>query len=184
PTMVKEIGETLNVSPKAVIDHNIKSRLLKGFEIRPETDFLESRQVLLFNSDVHISLAAPKRSMTDYFYTNADADELLFIHQGSGTLKTMLGDIGFEYGDYILVPSGMIYQIVFDTPDNRLFVLESYHPIYTPKRYRNWFGQHLEHSPYCERDFKLPNNLTPHDEQGDFIIKIKKQGQLNHFVYA
>jgi len=184
PTMVKEIGETLNVSPKAVIDHNIKSRLLKGFEIRPETDFLESRKVVLFNSDVHISLAAPKRSMTDYFYKNADADELLFIHQGSGTLKTMLGDIGFEYGDYILVPRGMIYQIVFDTPDNRLFVLESYHPIYTPKRYRNWFGQHLEYSPYCERDFKLPNNLTPHDEQGDFLIKIKKQGQLNHFVYA
>ncbi|HLT50666.1 MAG TPA: homogentisate 1,2-dioxygenase [Arenibacter sp.] len=184
PTMVKEIGETLDISPKAVIDHNIKSRLLKGFEIRPETDFLESRKVVLFNSDVHISLAAPKRSMTDYFYKNADADELLFIHQGSGTLKTMLGDIGFEYGDYILVPRGMIYQIVFDTPDNRLFVLESYHPIYTPKRYRNWFGQHLEHSPYCERDFKLPNNLTPHDEQGDFLIKIKKQGQLNHFVYA
>ena len=184
PTMVKEIGETLDISPKAVIDHNIKSRLLKGFEIRPETDFLESRKVVLFNSDVHISLAAPKRSMTDYFYKNADADELLFIHQGSGTLKTMLGDIGFEYGDYILVPRGMIYQIVFDTPDNRLFVLESYHPIYTPKRYRNWFGQHLEYSPYCERDFKLPNNLTPHDEQGDFIIKIKKQGQLYHFVYA
>jgi len=176
PTRVKEIRKTLDISPRAAVDHNIKSRLLKGFEIRPATDIVESRKVILFNSDVHISLAAPKGSMTDYFYKNADADELLFIHQGSGTLKTMLGEIGFEAGDYLLIPRGMIYQIVFDTGDNRLFLLESYHPIYTPKRYRNWFGQHLEHSPYCERDFKLHGNLQTHDEQGDFLIKVKKHG--------
>src|SRR5690606_8033650 len=183
PTMVKEIGKTQDISPKAAVVHNIKSRLLKGFEIRPITDFLESRKVVLFNSDVHISLAAPQESMIDYFYKNADADELLFIHHGSGTLKTMFGEINFEAGDYLLVPRGTIYQIIFDTGDNRLFLLESYHPIYTPKRYRNWFGQHLEHSPYCERDFKLPGNLRTYDEKGDFILKIKKQGRLHHLVY-
>lgn len=184
PTMVKEIGKTQDISPKAAVVHNIKSRLLKGFEIRPITDFLESRKVVLFNSDVHISLAAPQESMIDYFYKNADADELLFIHHGSGTLKTMFGEINFEAGDYLLVPRGTIYQIIFDTGDNRLLLLESYHPIYTPKRYRNWFGQHLEHSPYCERDFKLPGNLRTYDEKGDFILKIKKQGRLHHLVYA
>lgn len=78
----------------------------------------------------------------------------------------------------------MIYQIEFDTENNRLLVTESYNPIYTPKRYRNWFGQHLEHSPFCERDFKLPQNLKTHDEKGDFLIKVKKQGRLHHLIYA
>ena len=184
PTMVKDAGKSFDVSPKATVSHNIKSRLLKGFEVKPMNDYLESRTVVLFNSDVHVSLAAPRKSMTDYFYKNADADELLFVHKGTGVLKTMLGEIRFEYGDYLIIPRGMIYQISFDSGENRLLIAESYHPIYTPKRYRNWFGQHLEHSPFCERDFKLPQNLQTHDELGDFIIKIKKQGQLHHLVYA
>ena len=184
PTMVKDAGKSFDVSPKAMVSHNIKSRLLKGFEVEPMNDYLESRSVMLFNSDVHISLAAPKKSLTDYFYKNADADELLFVHKGTGVLKTMLGEIEFENGDYLVIPRGMIYQITFETQENRLLIAESYHPIYTPKRYRNWFGQHLEHSPFCERDFKLPQNLQTYDEKGDFVIKIKKQGQLHHLVYA
>ncbi|MGB5273358.1 MAG: homogentisate 1,2-dioxygenase [Flavobacteriaceae bacterium] len=184
PTQVKKVLKTLDMMPKPAVAYNIKSRLLKGLEIKPEDDYLESRKTVLFNNDVHIGLAAPKESLTDYFYKNTDADELLFVHKGSGTLKTMLGEIPFEYGDYLLIPRGMIYQIEFDTKDNRLLITESYHPIYTPKRYRNWFGQHLEHSPYCERDFKLPQNLQTYDEKGDFLIKVKKQGQLHHMVYA
>lgn len=182
--MVKEVGETMDVSPKALVPHNIKSRLLIGFKVEPEDDYIESRKIVLFNSDVNVALAAPKKSMTEYFYKNADADELLFIHKGSGTLKTLLGEISFEFGDYLLIPRGMIYQIEFDTDDNRLLVTESYSPIYTPKRYRNWFGQHLEHSPFCERDFKLPRNLQTYDEKGEFVIKVRKQGQLHHLVYA
>ncbi len=184
PTQVKEVVKTLDISPTAIVEHNIKSRLLKGFNVKPEDDYLESRKTVLFNGDVHIGLAAPKKSVTDYFYKNTDADELLFIHKGSGTLKTMLGEIPFEYGDYLVIPRGMIYQIAFDTKENRLLIAESYHPIYTPKRYRNWFGQLLEHSPYCERDLKLPGNLRTHDEKGDFLIKVKKQGHLHHMVYA
>ncbi|MDE3742622.1 homogentisate 1,2-dioxygenase [Maribacter polysaccharolyticus] len=184
PTMVKAVGVPKDISPKAAVTYNITSRLLKGFQVEPEDDFLESRKVVLFNSDVNVGLAAPRKSMTDYFYKNADADELLFIHKGKGTLKTFLGEIAFEYGDYILIPRGMIYQIQFDSEDNRLLVTESYSPIYTPKRYRNWFGQHLEHSPFCERDFKLPQNLPTHDEKGKFVIKVQKQGQLHELVYA
>lgn len=184
PTMVKEVGTTLDISPKAAVDYNLTSRLLKGFEVQSKDDFLDSRVVVLFNSDVHIGLAAPKKSVQDYFYKNADADELIFVHEGSGNLKTMLGDIPFTTGDYLLIPRGMIYQIHFDSADNRLLVTESFHPIYTPKRYRNWFGQHLEHSPFCERDFKLPQNLETHDEKGEFLIKVKKQGQLHHIIYA
>ena len=184
PTMVKEVADTLDIAPKAAVQYNLKSRLLKGFQVDPEDDFLESRKVVLFNNDVYVGLAAPRKSMEDYFYKNADADELLFIHEGSGTLKTMLGEIPFVEGDYLLIPRGMIYQIHFDSEDNRILVTESFHPIYTPKRYRNWFGQHLEHSPFCERDFKIPQNLQTHDEMGEFLMKVKKQGQLHHMIYA
>lgn len=184
PTMVKEIiGQTL-VSPRIAVEKNITSRKLIGFNIAPQDDFLESREPLLVNSDIHIGLAAPRQSMTTYFYKNADADEMLFIHKGSGTLRTLLGNIPFEYGDYLIIPRGMIYQIEFDTTDNRLLYAESFHPIYTPKRYRNWFGQLLEHSPYCERDYKLPQALETYDEKGDFVMKVKKQGVLHEMIYA
>ena len=183
PTMVKEILSETDVSPKIAVEKGIKARLLKGFEVPSKEDYLESRTRLLINSDVHISLAAPRQSLTSYFYKNADADELLFIHQGSGKLRTQLGNIPFEYGDYLIIPRGMIYQIEFDTEDNRLLIAESFHPIYTPKRYRNWFGQLLEHSPFCERDYKLPEELETHDEKGDFVMKIKKQGKIYEMLY-
>ena len=183
PTMVKEILSETDINPVIAVQKHLKARLLKGFEISPKDDFLESRTPILVNSDLQISLAAPRKSLTSYFYKNADADELLFVHQGSGKLRTQLGNINFEYGDYLVIPRGIIYQIEFDTLDNRLLITESFHPIYTPKRYRNHFGQLLEHSPFCERDYKLPEDLETHDEKGDFIIKIKKQGILYEMLY-
>lgn len=184
PTMVKEILGSKDVSPKVAVEKNIKSRKLHGFNISPEDDYLDSRKTLLVNPDVHVGVAAPKQSMRGYFYKNTDADELLFIHKGSGVLRTLMGNIPFEYGDYLVIPRGIIYQIEFDSEDNRLLVTESFHPIYTPKRYRNWFGQLSEHSPFCERDYKLPQDLETHDEKGDFLIKVKKQGLIHDMVYA
>lgn len=184
PTMVKEVRQSFDLSPKIAVEKNIKSLKFIGFNVPPADDFLSSRTPLLVNGDVHIGIAAPRQSMTDYFYKNADADEMLFIHKGSGTLKTLMGNISFEYGDYLIIPRGMIYQLAFDSSENRILYAESFHPIYTPKRYRNWFGQLLEHSPFCERDYKLPETLETHDETGDFLIKIKKQGHLHELIYA
>jgi homogentisate 1,2-dioxygenase len=184
PTMVKEVLDSLDVRPKIAVEKNMLSRRLKGFSVAPQDDFLESRKALMLNTDVCISVAAPRQSMRDYFYKNADADEVLFIHKGSGTLKTFLGNIDFSYGDYLVIPRGMIYCIQFNDTDNRLLVIESYSPVYTPKRYRNWFGQLLEHSPYCERDIRKPANLETHDATGDFLIKVKKQHMLHQYVYA
>ena len=184
PTQVKEILNSYSVEPKIAIGKNIKSLLLKGFELLPENDFLESRKPMLVNKDCTIGLAAPTASLRSYFYKNADADEMIFIHKGSGTLRTMMGNISFEYGDYLIIPRGMIYQIDFDTTENRLFYVESFAPFYTPKRYKNESGQHLEHAPFCERDFKLPTALETHDEKGDFLIKIKKEGMMHEVVYA
>jgi homogentisate 1,2-dioxygenase len=184
PTQVKEILKSYSVEPKVAVDKNIKALLLKGFEIKPADDFLDSRKTVLLNKDCHIGLAAPKQSMKTYFYKNADADEMLFIHKGKGVLRTFMGNIPFEYGDYLIIPRGMIYQMEFETSDNRIFYVESFHPLYTPKRYKNASGQHLEHSPFCERDFKLPSELETYDQKGDFLIKIKKEGMMHEVLYA
>jgi len=184
PTQVKEILKSYSVQPKIAIDKNIKSLLLKGFDIKPTADFLESRKTVLLNGDCHIGLAAPTESLTKYFYKNADADEMIFIHKGKGKLRTFLGNINFEYGDYLIIPRGMIYQIEFETSENRLLYIESFAPFFTPKRYKSSSGQLLEHSPFCERDFKLPTELDTHDEKGDFLIKIKKEEIIHEFVYA
>jgi len=184
PTQVKEIVKSYSVAPEVAVEKNLKAYRLKGFDVLPEQDFLDSRKRILVNQDLHISLGAPQASMREYFYKNTDADELIFIHRGSGTLRTMLGNIKFEYGDYLLVPRGIIYQIDFDSEDNRHFIVESFSPLYTPKYYRNNFGQLLEHSPYCERDIKKPGDLETHDEKGEFLMKIKKEGMIHEYIYA
>ncbi|QHI37751.1 Homogentisate 1,2-dioxygenase [Kordia antarctica] len=184
PTQVKEIRKQYSVAPKIAKANNIQSYRLRGFQVPQVDDYLESRKIMLTNSDCNIILAAPKNSTRDYFYKNTDADELIFIHRGTGKLRTMLGNLDFKYGDYLLVPRGIIYKIDFDTEDNRLFIVESYRPIYTPKRYRNWFGQLLEHSPFCERDIRRPYELETNDEKGEFLINVKKQGDIFEMIYA
>ena len=184
PTMIREVAELADLTPQAAVSHNISPMMLNGFQAKPTPDFLDSRVSVLFNNDVNLQVAAPQQSMTDYFYKNADADEVLFIHQGEGTLYTMLGNLPFGEGDYLVIPRGMIYQISFETENNRLFVIESYSPVLTPKRYRNGFGQLLEHSPFCERDLRRPQVIDTHDEKGAFAIRIKKQHRLHEVVYA
>jgi homogentisate 1,2-dioxygenase len=138
PTQIKEILRSYSVAPEIAVEKNMKPLSLQGFKVSPENDYLESRKPVLVNNDVQIVLAAPKKSLKDYFYKNADSDEVIFVHQGSGKLRTFLGNIDFKYGDYLVIPRGMIYQIDFDSEENRLFIIESRRPVYTPKRYRNW----------------------------------------------
>lgn len=184
PTQVKDIIKSYDVSPKIAVEKNMKSLSLKGFNIPASDDFLESRKIILANSDCYIVLAAPKKSLRDYFYKNTDSDEVIFVHHGTGKLRTQLGNIDFKYGDYLVIPRGIIYQIDFDTEDNRLFIVESKSPVYSPKRYRNYFGQLLEHAPYCERDIHAPSELETFNEKGDFKIKVKKQDTIHEYIYA
>ncbi|MHA4894752.1 homogentisate 1,2-dioxygenase [Pedobacter sp. PWIIR3] len=184
PTIVKALGEPYSVEPKIARERHLKHTSLIGFNIKPEDDYLESRKPVLVNSDLHISLAAPRKSMTDYFYKNSQADEVIFIHEGTGILKTGFGKISFKYGDYLVIPRGTIYQLQFDNAQNRLFIVESFSPIRTPKRYRNEYGQLMEHSPYCERDIRKPTDLETNDEHGDFKVLIKKQGLIYPYVYG
>jgi homogentisate 1,2-dioxygenase len=156
PTQVKAIKKPKDLTPKIAVEKNMRAMRLNGFKVAPVADHLQARKAVLVNSDVAIVLSAPTAKQVDYFYKNADCDELVFVHKGSGTLRTFLGRLDFKEGDYLLIPRGMIHTFEFKGKDNRLFLVESHHPIYTPKRYRNWFGQLLEHSPYCERDIRRP----------------------------
>jgi homogentisate 1,2-dioxygenase len=183
PTRVLSIDEPFSVAPKIAMEHNMQNRSLLGFNVAPADDYLESRKYMLVNDDVYISLAAPRKSMTDYFFKNSAAHEMIFVHKGSGTLKTMYGQIKFAYGDHLIVPRGIIYQMEFDSEDNRLFILESFTPLRFPKRYMNKVGQLLEHSPFCERDIRKPENLETIDQKGNFLIKIKRDDMIWGYHY-
>lgn len=184
PTRIVKFDEPYSVEPEIAIEKNMRPLSFKGYEIKPETDFLKSRKTLLVNNDLHIGLAAPKAFGPDYFYKNADADEMIFIHKGSGVLQSMYGKLDFEYGDYLIIPRGTIYRMEFNDTENRLLFLESFSPISTPPRYRNNFGQLLEYSPFCERDYKLPYGLETIDQKGEFKIMTKKQGMMYPYYYA
>lgn len=185
PTKVLKIDEPYSVAPNIAVGHNMQHRSFQGFKVEPEDDYLMSRVIVLTNNDLHISLAAPKKSMSDYFFKNSQADEIIFIHEGNGVLKTIYGKLKFEYGDHVIIPRGTIYQLEFETEINRLFIVESFTPIRFPKRYVNKSGQLLENAPFYERDIKLIQDLETFDEKGDFKVMIKRDDMIfpNHMQY-
>jgi homogentisate 1,2-dioxygenase len=184
PTQIIATDEPVNVQPIVAEEKMLKHRSFEGFQVAPVDDYLQSRKAILVNNDCHISLAAPRHSLTQYFYKNADADEMIFVHEGSGVLLTQYGQLRFAYGDYLVIPRGSIYQIHFDGPDNRLFLVESFSPLRFPKRYLSKHGQLLEHAPFCERDIRGPENLQTIDQAGDFLIQTKKKGILYGLHYG
>ena len=183
PTRIKKIGEAWDISPKLASKNNMQHRSYMTFKTNPVKDYLKSRLPLLVNNDLYLGTAAPTESMS-YYFKNADADEMLFIHEGSGKLYTAFGELGFGYGDYVIIPRGTTYKIDFDTDKNRILYLESFTPIVPPKRYLSSYGQLMEHSPYCERDIRKPVNMQTFTEEGDFEILIKKQNLVYPYVYA
>ncbi|PLX21726.1 MAG: homogentisate 1,2-dioxygenase, partial [Salinivirgaceae bacterium] len=147
PTEVLAIDESYSIAPEIAEAHNMQHRSYKGFKVKPEADYLKSRIPVLVNNDVCLHLAAPSKSMENYFFKNSEADEIIFVHEGSGVLKTPYGQNYFKYGDHIVIPRGTIYQLEFKDENNRLFIIESFSPIRYPKRYVNEMGQLQEHSP-------------------------------------
>jgi homogentisate 1,2-dioxygenase len=149
-----------------------RHRHVRTTRLEPGGDPVSGRRALLFNGDVTISVAAPREPM-GYFFKNGACDELLFIHEGSGTLETMLGDVSFRAGDYVYVPRGTIYQLTLEGDTGRLLVIEAAGAVGVPKKYRNPFGQLLEHAPYWERDFRRPERLQTYNERGEFELRLK-----------
>ena len=141
-------------------------------------DALESRRPILGNDDVTLSLSRPTRNM-EYFYRNAQAYEVWFVHEGAGRFRSQFGNLDWRPGDYLVIPYGTIWQLQLTTPEARFLVIECPSQIVPPKRYRNQHGQLLEHSPYCERDIRIPMELETHAEQGEFEVRVKARNQLH-----
>jgi len=184
PTLVKAIDEPYSVAPEAAIEKNLQHRSFQGFSVKPEMDYLKSRKTIMFNNDISIIVAAPQQSMTQYFFKNSGGDEMIFVHEGEGVLKTMYGLLEFKPGDHLIVPRGVIYQLHFKSGNNRLLIMESYSPIRFPKRYVSKQGQLLEHSPFYERDIRPPGKLETNDEKGDFKVYIKRDHMIFPYTYA
>ncbi len=184
PTQIIKTEPQVDVSPTIAEEKMLKHRCFEGFTIKPGGEFLQSRVPVLVNNDCHIVLAAPQTGTGDYYYKNTDADEMIFVHEGSGTVHSQYGDLPFSYGDYIVLPRGTIYQIEFNDEKNRLFIVESFTPLRFPKKYMSRFGQLMEHSPYCERDIRPPQELKTYDLKGDYLIKAKKRGMMYGLHYG
>ena len=171
PTSVEAVGELKKYNLKAV-DQTHRHHHIRTANLESDGDAISSRIPLFFNSDVVISKAHVKESMKS-LYRNGNADEVLFIHTGSGIFKSNFGNMTLMAGDYLVIPRGVIWQIDVKE-DMRILVTESSSPIETPTRYRNKFGQLLEHSPFSERDIRTPDFVEPVDDSPmDVEVKLR-----------
>jgi homogentisate 1,2-dioxygenase len=182
PTEVAGWKDLGPVKPVFLEDEPLRHRHLKTTRLKPCGDAVSGRIALMGNNDVIWYQAVVAEQMPT-FYKNAEGDECLFIHDGSGELQTMYGTVPFEAQDYLVIPRGTIYKLLFDKLPVRMLAIESHGPIETPRRYRNEYGQFLEHAPYKERDFRPPQELAVHEERGEHEVIIKARGRHTLYTY-
>jgi len=145
-------------------------------------DALKAREYILGNQDLLIGTARVTDPMPS-FYRNGDGDEMLYVHYGFGKLETMFGTLSYRPGDYLIIPIGTIYRVIPNEDEETKFLfVESFSQITTPRRYRNEYGQLLEHSPFCERDLRGPEELTTFDEKGEYQVLTKSRGKLSSHI--
>ena len=183
PTQVESYKYLGDLTPETLDFEPLRHRHLKTENLKPHGDPISGRVALLVNDDVRFSLVKPTEAM-EYFYKNADGDELLFVHAGAGRLETQFGTLPYREGDYLIVPRGTIYRAVAESPETTMVVIESAaSTIEPPKRYRNDYGQLLEHAPYCERDIRTPETPLFYEGTGRFEVRIKARGRLTAYFY-
>ena len=184
PTRVKSIGEPVPYGSKIAENYPLLQTHLKTHKLGTTgKDWLEARKVLLKNKDVSMALCNPTSRKMDYCYKNAEADEVIFVHDGEGWLYSQFGKLKINAGDYVVIPRTTIYRLEWEEGPLRLLVIESSGPVETVKRYRNELGQLLEHSPYCERDIRPPSEPFTEKAKGEYLMKIKKGGFLHQYTY-
>jgi homogentisate 1,2-dioxygenase len=180
PTAVTKTEFLGSYMPQFEEDGAVRHRHFMTDGVEKKGDALESREYLLGNSDLLIGTAFVTKEMKS-FYRNGDGDEMLYIHIGKGKVETMFGTITYGKGDYVVIPIGTIYRVVPEE-DTKMLIVESFSQITTPRRYRNEYGQLLEHSPFCERDLRGPEKLETHNEKGEFEVILKSRGALHSHV--
>jgi homogentisate 1,2-dioxygenase len=180
PCRVKELGAFTPIVRDEWIPETHAHRLQNTYEVPPEGDEISGRRSLMWNDDVEISLCRPEGTM-DYFFRNGEGDEVIFVHEGSGTVETTFGDVPYKDGDYVVIPRGTTYRFVPDGPQ-RYLVFETPGLIEIPRRYRNEYGQILEGAPYYHRDIHPPTDLHTRRERGEFLVKVRVRGGYQDYV--
>jgi homogentisate 1,2-dioxygenase len=183
PTAVRRWEDMGAIAPRLLHDEALRHRHFLTSKMSPCGDAVSGRIPLMGNADVLWSQTLVAEQM-QAFYKNAEADEVLFVHDGSGVLRSNYGKVPFKPGDYLVVPRGTTWQIVFDALPVRMLAIESHGPVEIPRRYRNQYGQLLEEAPYTERDIHPPSELETIDEKGEFEVVVKARGRLTKYVYG
>ena len=182
PCRVEKLGGFEPIERKEWVPDEHRPLHLKTWEVDAGGDALGGRQLLMWNDDVEISLCRPTDAM-DYFFRNGEGDEVIFVHEGSGTIETIFGRIPYKPGDYVVIPRGTTYRVVADDgSEQRYLVFESPGLIEIPRRYRNEYGQLLEHAPYYHRDIHPPTELDTHREHGEFHVSVRVRGGYQTYV--
>ena len=182
PTQAAAFRALGSVRPELADEDALCHRHVKTRPVEPHGDPVSGRVPLLVNDDVSLGICVPTEPMA-YFHKNADGDELLFVHRGAGRLETIFGTLAYREGDYLVIPRGTIYRMVTDPGETRLLVIETPSMVEVPRRYRNEYGQLLEHSPFCERDLRGPDTLEAHEEAGMFEVRIRARGRVTAYEY-
>jgi homogentisate 1,2-dioxygenase len=118
------------------------------------------------NEDLSLYVSRRSQPMT-YYLRDADGDLCYFVHQGSGTLETDYGPLGFSPGDYLIVPKGTTHRLVPDA-ETFLFVIEGRGEYRLPDR--GLLGRHAQFDPGV---LETPEP-DPHDEAGRFEVRVKR----------
>ncbi|WP_026581633.1 homogentisate 1,2-dioxygenase [Bacillus sp. J33] len=182
PTEVARTELTGKYIPEYEDQECLKHRHLLTDQIEKKGDALKAREYLLGNDDLIIGTANITEPMNS-FYRNGDGDEMLYIHYGNGKIETMFGTLTYRPGDYVIIPIGTIYRVIpNENETTKVLVVESFSQITTPRRYRNEYGQLLEHSPFCERDIRGPERLETFDQRGEFEVITKTRGYLHSHI--
>ncbi len=185
PTQTHKIEPVRDVVIEAADDGLHRHRLTKTGAISEAGDVIDGRIPLYFNSDVVMGVARPARAMpAGRFYRNGEADELLYVHEGEGLFDSVFGPMRYGPGDYIVIPIGTTWRLDPDVGSaQRMLWLECPSELEPPKRYRNDYGQLLEHAPYYQRDIRVPGEAPPRTDTGDFVIEVKQRGRITAYHY-
>ena len=154
PCRVKDVGEFTPIELEEWVPETHVHRLSNTMGMTAMGDPILGRQVLQYNNDVEIGICIPEAE-ADYFYRDGEGDEVIFVHEGEGVVETIFGTLPYTKHDYVVIPRGTTYRFRFDTPQ-RWLTFYTPGEIETPNRYRNRYGQLLEHAPFSQRDFKPP----------------------------
>jgi homogentisate 1,2-dioxygenase len=181
PTTIKSAKRLRSVAFEADEDQTLRHRHFRTARVKRGGSPTLDRIPLMFNADISMAYVEPTQE-DSHFYRNAQADEVVYVAKGSGTLDSVFGALPFGEGDYLIIHRGILHQWHFDATPTKLLMFESRGHVRWPKRYRNEFGQLKEGAPYSERDIRRPVARPAHDEMGDFTLLVKQHGWLTEMV--